>query len=196
MAAWEASSSSTASRAGVNTRGAKLFSSELVGERLVVDEAIFSCRADGPFVKAFSLQGAALDALDLCGHQSGTVLEILRAVLRPDFELSMVRGQSLKMLLLPVGKCGIAGRRMSKRAIEMILRRFKDGREGPEEPLGFGGCIERRLIVPRKEACLQLSDPVPALGQPRCRDACKMALHTGLVIEGAKLFGQTPQGPD
>ena len=38
----------------------------------------------------------------------------------------MVSGQSLKMLPLPVGKCGIAGRRMRKRTIEVILRRFKD----------------------------------------------------------------------
>src|SRR6516164_7075172 len=47
-----------------------------------------------------SIELAALDASDLGAHQGGAVLEILRAILRPDFELSMMGGQSLEMLLL------------------------------------------------------------------------------------------------
>ena len=51
---------------------------------------------------------------------------LLRAVLCPYFELSMMRGQSFKMLPLPVGKRGIEGRRMRKRTIEVILGRFEN----------------------------------------------------------------------
>ena len=77
---------------------------ELVGERLVVDKAVCARRADGLFVKALGVELAAFDACDLGADQRGAVLEILRAILRPDFELPVVSGQSLEMLLSLVGE--------------------------------------------------------------------------------------------
>jgi hypothetical protein len=47
----------------------------------------------------------------------------------------MVRGEGIKMLLLPVRRCGIAARRMSERAIEVILRRLQICREAPKQLL-------------------------------------------------------------
>ena len=72
-----------------------------------------------------SIELAALDASDLGAHEGGTVLEILRAILRPYFELPVVDGQSLDMLSAPAGGRGIKGRRLAKRTIEVVLRRFK-----------------------------------------------------------------------
>ena len=99
---------------------------ELVSEGFIVDKAVCVRRADGLLVEAHGIEVAALNSRDLGADQCGAVLEILRAVLHPYFQLSMVSGQSLKMLSLLVGKCGIAGRCMRKCTIEVILRRFKD----------------------------------------------------------------------
>ena len=95
---------------GVEARG------KLVGERLVVDKAVCARRADGLFVQAFGVQLPAFDAGDLRADQRGAVLEILRTVLRPDSELSVVGGQRLDMLApLLRGERGIAGGRVAER---------------------------------------------------------------------------------
>ena len=61
-----------------------------VGDRFVVDKAIGASRADGQFVKAHRVMLAALDTSNLRGYQCGAVLKILRAVLRPDLQLSVM----------------------------------------------------------------------------------------------------------
>ena len=53
-------------------------------------------------VKVHGLKFPALYSCDLRTDKSRATFEILRAILRPYFELSMVRGQGLKMLPLPV----------------------------------------------------------------------------------------------
>ena len=68
---------------------------ELVCERLVVDEAVGACRADGLFVEVLSIELAPLQARDLGADQRGAVLEVLRTVLRPDLQLPVMRGQSV-----------------------------------------------------------------------------------------------------
>ena len=70
------------SKRRVETRG------ELIGERLVVDEAICVGRADRMFVKVLGIELAAFDTCNLRAHQRGAVFEILRAMPRPKFELS------------------------------------------------------------------------------------------------------------
>src|SRR3984893_4405123 len=71
---------------------------QFVGERLVVDKAVGAGRADGLFVEAHRLNIAAVDAGNLRPDQCGAVLEILRAIRRPDLELSVVSDQGLDML--------------------------------------------------------------------------------------------------
>src|ERR1700674_2382113 len=61
-----------------------------VADRFVVDKAIGASRADGQFVKAHRVMLAALDTSNLRGYQCGAVLKILRAVLRPDLQLSVM----------------------------------------------------------------------------------------------------------
>ena len=56
-----------------------------------MNKAVGAGRADGLFVEAFGIELAALDAGDLGADQRGAVLEILRAIRRPDLELPVMR---------------------------------------------------------------------------------------------------------
>src|SRR6516164_8969469 len=94
--------------------------SEFVGERLVVDETVCACRRDGALVEVHGIERASLDPGNLSADQRGAVLEVLWAVLHPEFELTVVRDQSLDMLLALLCRCGVAGRRLQQRTIEMI----------------------------------------------------------------------------
>ena len=101
---------------------------QLVGERLVVDKAVCAVPSGWLVRKGLiGIERAAIDPGDLRTNQRGAVFEVLRAVLRPDFELSVMRGQSLE------SRC-VARRRASKsqdaacdkRAVEVILGRFRN----------------------------------------------------------------------
>ena len=99
---------------------------EFVGERLVVDKAVGAGRADGLFVEALGVELAAFEACDLGADQRGAVLEILRAILRPDLELPVVRSDSASRCCAPlVGGRGVAGGGVGQRAIEVIFRHFE-----------------------------------------------------------------------
>ena len=66
----------------------------LVGQRLVVNEAVVAGRADGRLVEAHRLQLAALDAGDLRADQGGAIGEILGAVGRPGRQLLVMGAQT------------------------------------------------------------------------------------------------------
>src|SRR6266478_3234251 len=97
----------------------------LVGDRLVVDEAVCSGRADGLLVKMLGIKYAALDTCDLCADKRSAVFEILRAIHGPDLELPVVSGQSLQMLLPLLKRCGVVECRPGKRSVEVMVRRFQ-----------------------------------------------------------------------
>ena len=65
--------------------------SELVGERLILDEAVGAGRPDGLLVEILGIQRTAFDPGDLRSDQCCAVLEVLRAIRRPDLELPVVR---------------------------------------------------------------------------------------------------------
>src|ERR1700758_5155955 len=73
--------------------------SALMGDRFVVDEAVGAGRANGLVVEAHRISIAAAQAGDLRPDQRGAVLEVLRAMLRPDFELPLMGGNSVQMSL-------------------------------------------------------------------------------------------------
>src|SRR6267142_1555558 len=62
--------------------------SEVIGERLLVHKAVVAGRADGLFVEALGIELPAFEASNLGADQRGAVLEIVQAILCPDFELS------------------------------------------------------------------------------------------------------------
>ena len=87
--------------------------SALIGERLVVDEAVGAGRADGLLVQPHRVEHRGLRcARDLGADQRGAVREVLRAMARPCFELAVVGGQRLDVLLARIRVAvGIASRR-------------------------------------------------------------------------------------
>src|SRR4029077_1847512 len=157
-------------------------------------------RADGLFVEAFGIEFAALNACNLRTNQRGTVREILRTIFCPYFQLSLVRGQSLEMLLSLVGRCGVPGYGAGQRAVKVIFRRFKTGWGCQKQPLRPQGGIDGRRIVPSKEARLQLAGPIPAFGQRQNRVTGQMGLELELiklpVVKGTKFLRQATEGSD
>src|SRR5712691_699606 len=103
----------------VETRG------QFVGERLIVNKAVGAGRADGLFVEAHRVNIAAVDASNLGADQRGAVVEILRAIRRPDLERSVVGDQSLDMLPSLAGRCGLAGCRLAECTIKVIFCRLE-----------------------------------------------------------------------
>src|ERR1700730_18511268 len=61
-----------------------------VSDRLVVNKAFGAGRADRLLVETLSIELAAFDPGDLCADKRSAVLEILRAVPRPNVELVVV----------------------------------------------------------------------------------------------------------
>jgi hypothetical protein len=90
-----------------------------------VNEAVCAGRPDGLFVKVHGIERAAFEARDLGAYQRRAVFEILRAIFCPYFQLSVVRRQSLEVLPSLPSFCGIAGCRLRKRPIKVVLRRSK-----------------------------------------------------------------------
>src|SRR6516225_7505781 len=72
---------------------------DLVGDRLIVDKAVCACRADGLFVKTLGVEFPIFDSCNLRPYQCRAVFEILGAILRPHFELSVVSSHCLEVLL-------------------------------------------------------------------------------------------------
>src|SRR5262249_22610026 len=82
-------------------------SRKLVGNGLIVNDPVRPRRTDCLLVEPLGIELTAFDPCDLRADQRGAVFEILRAILCPDLEPPMVRGQSLEMLLSSVRSCGV-----------------------------------------------------------------------------------------
>ncbi len=67
--------------------------SQLLGQRLVLNEAVFLCRINGAFIELFRLEMTAFDAGQLRRHQELPILKVLGAGLRPEFQLLQVRSK-------------------------------------------------------------------------------------------------------
>src|SRR5262249_3471572 len=174
--------------------------SDFPSERLIVNKAVRLRRANRLLVQAHSVEVAALYARDLRAHQRDAILEILRAMLRPDFELPMVSPQSLAMLRPLVGRGRSPGGRVGKGPIEVILCRFEYRARRPQQWLRLRCGHEGAGIIARKEARLQLSDLIPALGERECCVTGQMALELHFIkvfiVEGSELRRRTPKGAD
>src|ERR1700733_13838528 len=95
--------------------------SALIGERLVVYEAICAGRVDCLFEEAHRINIASLDASNLRSHQRRAVLEILWAIRGPDLQSLIMRSDSVYMLLLLVGRCEAAIGGSRQRGIKVML---------------------------------------------------------------------------
>src|SRR5258708_32580047 len=81
--------------------------SNFMRDGFVLDEAVFSGRLNGLFVKALRVQFAAFDPRDLGCDQGRAVPEILRAILRPYNDLPAIYGEIFSISDLFVGRCGV-----------------------------------------------------------------------------------------
>ena len=63
---------------------------QLIGESLVLDKAVLAPQPNCLFIEAFCVETPVFDAGYLRRDQSMAILEVLRAGLRPDFELLLV----------------------------------------------------------------------------------------------------------
>src|ERR1700676_259478 len=66
---------------------------QLMGQALVLDEAVLACRADGLFVEALGVQFALFQTRDLAANTSRPVGECCRTVVCPDRYLLEMRCQ-------------------------------------------------------------------------------------------------------
>src|SRR3984885_8248589 len=119
---------------------------KLVGERLVVNEAVRASRADCLFVEPLGLDLAAFEARDLCGDQRGAVIEIFGAVLGPFLDLTLVGSQSLQVLGTFRSGCRLAESSPRQCSVEMILRLLQKTRRDPEQLLCLRCSFRRRRI--------------------------------------------------
>ena len=97
---------------------------ELVGERVIVNKAVGAGRANRLFVEPHRVDIPAIDLSDLGADQRGAVLEIVRAIRRPNLELLVMRSDNVQMLPPAVsGRIARGGSR--QRVVEVIFRRFE-----------------------------------------------------------------------
>src|SRR5215470_16973917 len=104
------------------------------------------------------------------------------------------------MLLPLVGRCRIPGCRVGKCPIVVILCRFEYRARCPQQWLRLRCGLQGTGIIARKEARLQLSDLIPALGERMCRVTGPMALELQFIkvfiIEGSEFRRRTTKGAD
>src|SRR5262249_37775684 len=156
---------------------------------------------DGLFVQAHGIQIATFDPGNFGVNQCGAVFEVLRAILRPDVELSLMKGQSLQMLLALVARRGVAACGSRQRAVQLIfgcLERQIRGRYPPKR-LGMRGALDSACVVAGKKARLHLADPIGPFGILQTLVVGESTLDRRLVelpmVKTSECLGQSTQGP-
>src|ERR1700757_1675285 len=79
-------------------------SGDFICNGFVMRKAVGVRGANGLLIKLFGIEQAAFDTGDLCPHQSSAVSKILRAILRPDFKLSVMIKRCVEVPLPLVGR--------------------------------------------------------------------------------------------
>ena len=141
----------------VETRG------HLVGQRLVLHEALLAGRLNGLLVQTHRIAVSTPEAGDLSRHQGVFVAECRRIVFGPFAQLFPVRRQQFAPLPLFVGVGSVfVERRYGQRGVVIIIEQLDVSVRRPEHDLRFRRRFERRRVVARQEARLELEDPIPA----------------------------------
>src|ERR1043166_745623 len=157
---------------------------QLIGEGLVMDKFARSRRLDRRLVKTLGVQRATFEASDLSADQRCTILEVLRANRRPAMKLLLVPLNRFSMLGVCVGPPGFTPRGASQSGIKVKVRRLRHElcrRSGSCVPcLGLFRSLDRRCVVSREEAGLELSDPVETFQHDKRRKTGKTLLEEPL----------------
>ena len=125
---------------------------QLVGERLVLDEAVLPRRADGLLVETHGLQILAVDTRHFGRQQGVAILEVRRTMVRPPPMPAQLLAEGLPERVLPGGgrpwiECG-----QRQATVEMVCG-DKHHTDGAAQRLRSqpGGC-ECLVIVAKEEA--------------------------------------------
>src|SRR5215471_10037893 len=85
------------------------------------------------------------------------------------------------MLPVPNRERGVAARRVAEGPIEASFRLLKKALRCPEQRLCIRPSVKSRRIVPGKETCLELANPVPARCERRPCVIRETALDLGFI---------------
>jgi hypothetical protein len=110
-----------------------------------------------------SVNVVALDARDLGADQRGAVLEISRAIRRPELELRVAGGQCVDLLLPLVRRRDVAGCGAGQRAVELTFGFFEVGSRCPQQP----GCFRTALLDVARLSIRPVADHTSRRKAPR-----------------------------
>src|SRR5262249_22179068 len=135
--------------------------SQLVGERLVLDEAVLPRRADSLLVETHGLQILAVDPRHFCRQQRIAILEVRRTMVRPQPMSAQLLAKVLSEHLLPGGSRPWIERGQRQGTVEMVSGDQQHS-EGAAQHLRSqpGGC--ECLVIVAKEEADDLSQSVKA----------------------------------
>src|SRR5688572_7816655 len=129
---------------------------ELVRERLVLDEALARSALDGLSIQLHRAPRIPGEARTLGQHQALLVAEVLGAMLRPRREL---RGEVLELSRRRLANFCRGGQ--GEGGIERVLRGRDHAEDASLDALGaFLGAAARRLVITKEIRRLQSSDPI------------------------------------
>lgn len=163
---------------------------KLAGKRLVVNETIVFRRANSLFVKRLRLERTPLDTRDLRAYERRAALEIVRTIPRPGGQLPMMNGDRFDEFPPARRRNRIAVRGKRQGRIEVKLRFLEKERRCPQQRLRSARGIDGVRIATGQVPGLQLSNPVPALGDGERAAFGQALLQPGfaheLVVETAE----------
>ncbi len=149
----------------------------LIGDGLVVHEAVRARRTDGLLVQPLGVEFPPLDPGHLRPDECRPVGKILRAMQRPGVELLQVFRQPRAMIFAVLKRGEFMDRRMAKRIVEVVLDDLQQRRGIPEHRFRPGGGLQGVRVFAREETRLQFADVVPTFGKRQRRIARQITLE-------------------
>ncbi len=134
----------------------------LMGQALVLHETVLARRLNGLLVQTHGVGVPPFEPGDLGRHQGVFVAKRRWIVVGPLAQLFPVRRQQAAPLALPVEWGGLVDRSDSERAEVVEIEQLDTSVRGPEQRLRFPRRGDRRIVVARHDARLDLEDPIPA----------------------------------
>src|SRR6202789_742532 len=167
---------------------------KLVSQRLVLHEAILARRLDGLFIEPHGVEVPPLEAGNFGRHEGRAIRESRATVRGPSRDLLVMREQRRKVMRAQFGGRRITTGCSRESGVEMVFGGLKEAGRCPQEAFGLLCRLDCRPGIPRKEARLELSDPVPA--REYRRSGLQRLLELNLFGFGDRTDCPSPQRPN
>src|ERR1700677_2439498 len=135
---------------------------QLIGESLVLDEAVLARQSNSLFIEAFCVETPIFDAGYLRRDQSIAILEILGAGLRPDFKPLLMGLQIRQKLGSLVERRLIVVASRGQRAIEMVFGFVSHADNRPQHWFCSSSCCDGCLVISGHDTGLELEGVITA----------------------------------